>query len=259
MDNYSKRYKYESGTKCSVDNCSNLADYEVVLYDFYEYFEDPETFYEQDYTCPFICQTHLDINEKNANGERRPRGMVIYPFTNKHRAQGYSKYNPIQEVYPQFFSSGDTENNAEIQIDLNEINAELISYLAKHPEFLRQLHHRKFEELIAEIIRSKGFEVTLTPKTRDGGKDIIALYKSPFGHQMFIVECKKYNEDNKVGVELVRGLYGVKAAEKYNQAILVTTSTFTADAKEFVKPLRFELELKDYSDITQWCKDYSAT
>ena len=123
---------------------------------------------------------------------------------------------------------------------------------------MRQLHHRKFEELIAEIIRSKGYDVTLTPKTRDGGKDIIALYKSPFGHQMFIIECKKHNEDNKVGVELVRGLYGVKTAERYNQAILVTTSTFTRDAKEFVKPLKFELELKDYDDVARWCKEYGS-
>lgn len=257
MDTYSRRYKYEPGTKCSVEDCGQPAEYEVVLYDYYDFFEDPETFYEQDYTCPFLCQQHLDINEKNARGERRPRGMVYYPYTNRHGAQGYSKYNPIKDVYPQFFSSGDTENNSQIQIDLNEINAELISYLAKHPEYMRHLHHRKFEELIAEIIRSRGYDVTLTPKTRDGGKDIIALYKSPFGHQMFIVECKKYNGDNKVGVELVRGLYGVKMAERATKGILVTTSSFTSDAIEFVKPLKFELELSDYNDITQWCKDYN--
>lgn len=256
MENYSRQHRFEIGTKCSVENCENNAEFEVVMYDFYEYYEEPETFYEQDYTCPFLCQKHLNINEENAEGERRPRGIVHYPYTNRHNAQGYSKYNPIKEVYPQFFSSEEIENNSQFQIELNDINEELIAYLSKHPEYMRQLHHRKFEELIAEIIRSKGFDVTLTPQTRDGGKDIIALYKSPFGHQMFIVECKKYNEDNKVGVELVRGLYGVKMAERATQGILVTSSTFTKDAKDFVKPLEFELELKDYNDITQWCKDY---
>jgi len=258
MENYSKRYNYQPGTKCSVNDCNKSAEYEVVLYDFYDFVEESETFYEQDYTCPFLCKIHLDINEKYSNGERRPRAMVTYPYTNKDGAQGYSKYNPIQDVYPQFFSSNEMENNSQIQIDLNEINSELIAYLAKNPEYLRHLHYRKFEELIAEIIRNKGFEVTLTPKTRDGGKDIIALYKNPLGHQMFIVECKRYSEDNKIGVELVRGLYGVKVAERYNQAILVTTSTFTSAAKEFVKPLKFELELKDYNDITEWCNEYGA-
>ena len=256
MENYSRQHKYEIGTKCSVENCQNNAEFEVILYDFYDYYDEPETFYAQDYTCPFLCQKHLDINEKNAEGERRPRGIVYYPYTNRHNAQGYSKYKPIKEVYPQFFSSEEIENNSQFQIELNEINEELIAYLSKHPEYMRQLHHRKFEELIAEIIRSKGFDVTLTPQTRDGGKDIIALYKSPFGHQMFIVECKKYNEENKVGVELVRGLYGVKIAERATKGILVTSSTFTKDARDFVKPLEFELTLNDYNDITQWCKDY---
>lgn len=256
MDNYKKYTQFVAGTNCSVPNCKNLADYEVVLYDFYAYMN--QTFYEQDYTCPFICQNHLDENEQLSKGERRPRGSVRYPFTNRHYAQGYSKYNPIKEVYPQFFSAGEVENSKHLQVDLNDINSELIANLSKHPELLRELNHRKFEELIAEIFRNKGYEITLTPKTRDGGKDIIALYKSPFGHQMFIIECKRYKEDNKVGVELVRGLYGIKTAERYNQALLVTSSTFTKDAKEFVRPLRYELELKDYSDVAQWCKDYDS-
>lgn len=254
MKDYNRRHKYEVGTTCSV--CDSPAEYEVVLYDYYE-FLDEKVFYEQDYTCPFLCQKHLDINEQKAVGERVPRGIVSYPYSNKYRAQGYSKYNPIKEVYPQYFSSENIENNPQIQIELNEINDELIAYLARHPEYMRHLHPRKFEELIAEIIKSKGYEVTLTPQTRDGGKDIVAIYKSPFGNQMFIIECKRYNEDNKVGVELVRGLYGVKMSERANQGILVTSSTFTKGAIDFVKPLKFELALKDYNDITQWCKEYN--
>jgi len=257
MEDYKKYKDFELGTKCCVANCTNPAEYEVVLYDYYPSYN--ETFYEQDFTCPFLCGLHMDENEKLAKGERRPRGGVKYPYTNKDFAQGYSKYNPIKEVYPQHFSSGEIENNKKLQIDLNEVNEELISYLAKHPEYMRELDSRKFEVLIADIFKNKGYDVTLTPETRDGGKDIIALYKSPFGHQLFIVECKRYKEDNKVGVELVRALYGVKAAENYNQAILVTTSTFSKPAIDFVKPLKFQLQLKDYNDIRQWCKDYNST
>jgi hypothetical protein len=255
MKQYTRYTDYTKETKCSVEGCENLAEYEVVLYDYYDFAK--QTFYEQDYTCPFICQKHLDINEEKAIGERKPRASVGYPYTNKHGAQGFSKYNPLKEVYPEFFSSQEIEDNEQIQIDLHQINDELIAYLAKHPEFMRQLHPRKFEELITEIIRSKGYDVTLTPATKDGGKDIIAIYKSPFGHQMFIVECKRYKEESKVGVEIVRALYGVKQAENFNQAILVTTSTFTKGAIDFVKPLKFQLELKDYNDVTLWCKEYA--
>jgi restriction endonuclease Mrr len=257
MENYKKYQQFELGTKCCVDGCANPAEYEVILYDYYSTHND--TFYEQDFTCPFLCGHHMEENEKNAKGERKPRGTVKYPYTNKHIAQGYTKYNPLKEVYPQLFSSGEIENNKDLQIDLNEVNEELIAHLAKHPEYMRQMDSRKFELLIADIFKRKGYDVTLTPKTRDGGKDIIALYKSPFGHQLFIVECKKYRENLKVGVEIVRGLYGVKVAENYNQAILVTTSTFSKPAKDFVRPLKFQLQLKDYNDIRQWCEDYSSS
>jgi restriction endonuclease Mrr len=118
------------------------------------------------------------------------------------------------------------------------------------------LNPRKFEILIAEILKDKGYEVTLTPSTRDGGKDIVAVYNSPFGHQIFIVECKRYKEEHKVGVEIVRGLYGVQMAERYNQGIIATTSTFTKDAIDFVKPLKFQLELKGFDDIKEWIKNY---
>lgn len=241
-------------TTCSVSNCTNVADYVVMLYDYYR--EYNETFYNQDYTCPFICSKHMEANERGAKGERRPRAYVYYPHTNKHGAQGYTKYEPLANTRPELFLEPNVENNVQLQIDLNEINSELIKYLALHPEYLRHLHPRKFEELIADILNNQGYDATLTPRTRDGGKDIIAVHKSIIGHQMLIVECKRYSEENKVGVEVVRGLYGVQQAERYNQAIIATTSTFSKQAIDFVKPLNFQLALKDYDSIIEWCKAY---
>jgi len=254
MQDYRKHIEINKETTCSVDGCCERADYIVILYDYYYY--ENETFYEQDFTCPFICEKHRAENELKASGERRPRCNVYYPYTNRHNALGYTKYEPIKEYYPELFDSSEIENNKDLQISLESINAELIEYLSRNPVFLYELTPRKFEELIAELLKNQGYDVTLTPKTRDGGKDIVAVYNSPFGHQMFVVECKKFNRENKVGVELVRALYGVKYAEKYNQAILVTTSTFTKDARDFVSPHRFDLLLKDYNDITNWIKNY---
>jgi hypothetical protein len=252
--NYTKHIDYKKEMKCSVEGCNSNADYEVVLYDYYSYVK--ETFYEQDFTCPFICEKHMLENEKKAIGERRPRGYVSYPYTNKHHALGYSKYNPIKDIYPELYDASKIENNADLQISLEEINSELIEYLAKYPEYLHKLSPRKFEELIAKLFENHGYEVTLTPETRDGGKDIIAVYNSPFGHQMFIVECKKHKEGHKVGVEFVRALYGVKHSGSYTQAILATTSSFTKDAIDFVKPHKYDLLLKDSKDIEEWLRNY---
>ena len=88
--------KYTATTKCSVPGCDTPADYAVALYD--EYPNYNEVFFEQDETCPFICQLHHDLNESQAVGERQPRSFVKYPYTNRQQAQGYSKYISVQEL-----------------------------------------------------------------------------------------------------------------------------------------------------------------
>ena len=254
MNDYPRYQEFTPGTKCAVSECKNEAEFEVILYDFYEKLD--YIFYEQDYTCPLICQYHLEENERLAVGDREPRQVVTYPYTNKHEAQGHSRYVPLTSIYPNFFEAGDVVDSVNLRVEINEISDELISYIGKHPGFIRNLDPRKFEELVASILEAQGYEVTLTPKSRDGGKDIVAVYKGSFGHLMFVYECKHYDNKNKVGVGAVRGLYGVKMAGQYNQAVLVTTSSFTKPATDFVKPLKFELLLKDHNDVIGWCKTH---
>jgi len=62
--------------------------------------------------------------------------------------------------------------------DLVVVNEELLDYLRRHPELLYELHPRRFEEVIAAIWSSLGYEVTLTPRSRDGGKDLYAVQRA---------------------------------------------------------------------------------
>jgi len=72
------------------------AAYEVILYDFYA--NNPNNkavFFEQDYTCKFICNEHAIENEAEAKGERLPRATLSYPYTNLNKAQGFTIYKPL--------------------------------------------------------------------------------------------------------------------------------------------------------------------
>jgi hypothetical protein len=80
--------------QCAVDGCIAPAHVEVRLFDVYLH-HVPEVFDQQDQTCPFLCADHLRVNEEKAQGERRPRGSVIYPYTNRGRAQGFSTYREL--------------------------------------------------------------------------------------------------------------------------------------------------------------------
>ena len=77
---------------CSVQNCSNHASAEVLLYDVYE---SGEVFFERDFTCPYLCAQHVAANEASLLGERIPGTISRYKHTNQHCAQGFSIYRPL--------------------------------------------------------------------------------------------------------------------------------------------------------------------
>ena len=79
--------------RCAVEGCNREATVEVILYDVYPF--ECDVFFERDFTCPHLCAEHMAENETRARGVRTPRGHVEYPFTNKHSAQGFTIYRPL--------------------------------------------------------------------------------------------------------------------------------------------------------------------
>lgn len=141
---------------------------------------------------------------------------------------------------------------------------ELIAALRSSPELMREITPREFEEVVSEIFRSKGYEVDLTQRTAGGGKDVIAIHTDSLGiRNKYFIECKRYAENKKVGVALVRALQGVKnTKDGPNKTILVTTSTFTKGAKDFVEheaSSKWDVTLADYNTLVGWLSDYKQS
>lgn len=142
--------------------------------------------------------------------------------------------------------------------DFNEINSELIAYLAKKPELMHKLHWRKFEELLNELFKAKGYETELGPGSGDGGVDIRMVTKSGLGGSfMTLVQAKKYSEKNKIALAPVQALYGTLEYEKATSGLFVTTSTYAPCARNFAESIPHRLELADKDDIRVWLKQYS--
>lgn len=141
----------------------------------------------------------------------------------------------------------------------NETWDRIIQGLAQAPQDLFSMNPRRFEELVAELLERDGLQVQLTPRTRDGGRDIVALHQGETGQHMYLVECKRYSPSKPIGVGLVRSLYGVVEQEKATGGILVTTSRFTRKALEFVDPVRYRMSLREFDDIKKWLSKYLAS
>lgn len=139
---------------------------------------------------------------------------------------------------------------------VRDIDDEVKKYFNKHPERLYDLNPRKFEELIASILKDFGFDVELTKATRDCGRDIIARIKNSVVDILTYVECKRYAADRKIDVGIIREVIGVHYIRKPSKSIIVTTSSFTKDAIAEAKYLENQLELKDFNQIKEWLKKY---
>lgn len=96
---------------------------------------------------------------------------------------------------------------------------------------------REFERLVGESFRLDGFRVAETGGGgADGGVDLV-LCK---GSETFLVQCKKWRA-SKVGVDVVRELYGVMAAKGAAGGFVVTSGRFTSEARSFAEGRNVEL------------------
>lgn len=140
----------------------------------------------------------------------------------------------------------------KIITDVISVSDDLLKELHKNPKIIYDLSPRGFEVLVADLLGRLNYEVTLTPASKDGGKDIYAAKKDHLGTFLYIVECKKYAPDRPVGVGIIRQLSGVVNAEQATAGILATTSFFTKGAEEFQRTLSYQISLKDYIGIQTW-------
>lgn len=102
---------------------------------------------------------------------------------------------------------------------------------ARSADALNGVSWQEFELLVGDAFRMQGYEVKeLGGANADGGVDL-ELRK---GRELFLVQCKQWKAF-KVGVSVVRELYGVMTQRGATGGFVITSGTFTDDAKEFVQ------------------------
>ena len=102
---------------------------------------------------------------------------------------------------------------------------------------LRDLPWKRFEDVLAEAYRRRGYQVLETlGGGADGGVDL-RLRKDG---QVIVVQCKRW-KGRPVAVQVVRELYGVMIDQRASAAKIVATTSFTSDAVAFAKGKPIEL------------------
>ena len=104
-------------------------------------------------------------------------------------------------------------------------------------ESLKALSWQQFEHMVAEAYRRKGYHVKVNAQSgSDGGIDLI-LKKSG---KTILVQCKRW-KTSKVGVAIVREMYGLLQHHSADALKIVCVGEYTQDAQSFATGKPIEL------------------
>jgi restriction system protein len=122
-----------------------------------------------------------------------------------------------------------------------------------------QIPPERWEEIVAGAFKNEGYdEVTLTPRSGDFGRDVIAI-KRGFGCVKVLGSVKAYAPDHLVPYDAVRALIGVITGERdTSKGIITTTSDFPPriEADMNIAPfLPTRIELVNGEKLQQWLTD----
>jgi restriction system protein len=105
-----------------------------------------------------------------------------------------------------------------------------------------------FEKLVVDLMIKMGYGGSREDAGRtvgrsgDGGIDGV-INEDRLGLDMIYLQAKRW--ENSVGRPVVQGFVGSLAGKRANKGVLITTSTFTQDARDFVETITAKVVLID--------------
>lgn len=143
-----------------------------------------------------------------------------------------------------------------IRIDIVGVASALTKQLAGDPQLVHRISPEEFEEFVCDRLFAMGLEPKRVGDTnrRDGGVDIVFWPRSAAAFPFLGAAQVKHHRDprTKEGPSGVRDFAGVLAGHPFNAGILVTNTSFSADAQWFAHEHAQLMRLRGFRDIRRW-------
>ena len=143
-------------------------------------------------------------------------------------------------------SYGDSLLHASTKVILRELH--------NNAKMLRDIHWRTLEEIVAELLFDLGLDVTITERSNDGGRDVIARGELIPGEPMLLAVEVKHRRIVPVS-EIRQALW---ANRHFPALLFVTSGHFSAGVykERSEKEGTLRLYLKDGQGLSQWIHSY---
>jgi restriction system protein len=153
------------------------------------------------------------------------------------------------------------EDEAETPNELAE-RALLLNRAAVESEVLSaalNLTPTGFEELVVRLLDRMGYGragvVQRTAPSGDAGIDGI-ISQDPLGLDRIYIQAKRYAPDNPVDKPLIHGFAGALLAKQGDRGVFITTSRFTAGARDEAERINARIELIDGERLARLLVQY---
>lgn len=149
-----------------------------------------------------------------------------------------------------FWSVKKEERQRIVDSILRSSFQELARRIADDVNFLDNIEWRDLERILGEALSALGFNVTVTPPSKDGGKDIIA-HLDVFNNQYsFVIELKHWRSGKRVDLSPVDKFLRVVINEKRTGGLFLASYGYTEDCIEAIASFkRYNLNLGDGNKI----------
>lgn len=136
----------------------------------------------------------------------------------------------------------------------DQVSIDLINDIKNQRCSLKEIKPRDLEEIIAELLKSKGLSVSVTKATRDGGRDIIA--KGEFFPGLESTMAVEVTSTETVGIQKVaQALYRNR---HYPLLMVATSGRFSSGVvkEKNLQENQMRLILSDSLTIGEWINNY---
>jgi restriction system protein len=178
----------------------------------------------------------------------------VWSLTDEGRNVVESELEPLRQAYI-LRKREERKSGSSDGVDSEASEPDETAWQERALDALMQMSPAAFERLAQRLLREAGFiSATVTGRSGDGGIDGLGVYRMSLVSFPVFFQCKRYV--GSVGSGAVRDFRGAMAG-RGDKGLLITTGTFTADAKvEATRDGAPPLDLIDGRRLCELLKQY---
>jgi hypothetical protein len=185
-----------------------------------------------------------------------PRRSLLADFAALEASSRREGWHDGTPVPPEFFA-GEPEIDRQIFFAVNELSVLLCELIARKPEALWRVEWRDSERVVSTSLGGCGFDVTLTPPSKDGGRDVVATCQIHGRRKTYYVEIKHWISGKRVQPSCVEAFLELNVRDGTDLGLFLSTTGYTDAVHRLRSEIsRQRLRLGTDTKIVQLCQQF---